>query len=170
MNVNKTETMVISRKDVISQAKIYIAGQLIEQVPRFTYLGQLITEEGKCEKEITRRIGQARTAFNNMKTVLCCRKLPLPSRFRLLKCYVWPILLYGVETWTVSQLSKKRLEAFEMWTIRRLLRISWAERISNERVLTLAAVQKELLHSIQKQKLRYFGYFNEARQPTKGFA
>ena len=124
MDVNKTKTMVISRKDVIPQAKIYIDCQLIEQVPRSTYLGQLITEEGKCEEKIKRRIGQSRTAFNNMKIVLCCRKLPLPSRFMLLKCYVWPILLYGVETWTVSQLSKKRLEAFETWKIRRLLRIS----------------------------------------------
>ena len=158
MNVNKTKTMVVRRKDVIPQAKIYIDGHLIGQVPRFTYLGQLITEEGKCEEEIKRRIGQARTAFNNMKTVLCCRKLPLPSRFRLLKCYVWPILLYGVETWSVSQLSKKRLEAFEMWTIRRLMRISWTERVANERVLALAAVQRELLHSVQKQKLRYFGH------------
>ena len=72
MNVNKTKTMVVSKKDVIPQAQMHIHGQLIEQVLRFTYLGQLITEEGKCEEEIKRLKGQARTAFNNMKTVLCC--------------------------------------------------------------------------------------------------
>ena len=150
--------MVVNRKNVRQHAKIYIDGQLIEQVSRFTYLGQLIMEDGKCEEEIKRRIGQARSAFNNMKAVLCSRKLPLPSRVRLLKCYVWATLLYGVETWTVSQTSKKRLDAFEMWALRRLLRISWTERMSNDRVLTLAGVRRELIQLIQKQKLRYFGH------------
>ena len=88
INVKKTKTMVVNRKNVRQHAKIYIDGQLIEQVSRFTYLGQLITEDGKCEEEIKRRTGQARSAFNTMKAVLCSRKLPLPSRVRLLKCYV----------------------------------------------------------------------------------
>ena len=71
---------------------------------------------------------------------------------------MWPILLYGVEIWTVSQRSKEWLEAFEMWTICRLLRISWTEWFSNERVLILAAAERELLHSIKKYKLQYFGH------------
>ena len=87
--------------------------------------------------------------------MLCCRKLPLPSRIRLLECCVWSVLLYGVETWTVSQISKKRLDAFELWAMRRLMRISWTERMPNERAMTLVGVRRELIQLIQKLKLRY---------------
>ena len=158
MNVKKTKTMVVSRKADPPHVKINIEGQTIEQVSRFMYLGQLITEDGRCDEEIKRRIGQARSAFNNMKGVLCCRKLHLSSRIRLLKCYVWSVLLYGVETWTVNQSSIKRLEAFEMWTIRRMMRISWTEHMSNESVLALAGVRRVLIQTIQKRKLSYFGH------------
>ena len=140
MNVDKTNIIVVSRKDVRPHAKIYFEGKLIEKVSRFTDSGQLITEDGKFKKEINRQIGEARAAFNNMKTVLCCPKLPLPSRIRLLKCYVWSVVFYGEETWSVNQISKKRLETFEMWAMCRVMRISWTERMSNERVMTLAGV------------------------------
>ena len=97
MNVKKTKTMVVSRKVDIPQVNINIDGQVIEQVSHFMYLGQLITEDGKCDEEIKRRIGQARLAFNNMKGVLCCRRLSLTCRMRLIKCYVWSTLLYAVD-------------------------------------------------------------------------
>ena len=83
-NVSKTKTIAFSMKDVRLHAKIYIDRQLLEQVSQFTYLGQLITEVCKYEEETKLRIGQARSVFNSMKKVLCCRKLP--SRIGLLKC------------------------------------------------------------------------------------
>ena len=127
MNVKKTKTMIISKKAVVPRVNIELDGQVLEQVSCFTYLGQTISEDGKCDEEIKRRIGQARSAFNTMRDVLCCRRLPLTSRLRLLKCYVWSTLLYGVETWTESKTSENRLNAFEMWSLRRMMRVSWIE-------------------------------------------
>ena len=94
MNVKKTNTMVINNKAVVPRVNIELEGQVVEQVSCFTYLGQTITEDGKCDDEIKRRTGQARSTFNSMRDVLCCRRLPLLSRLRLLKCYVWFTLLY----------------------------------------------------------------------------
>ena len=158
MNVKKTKTMIISKKAVVPRVNIELDGQVLEQVSCFTYLGQTITEDGKCDEEIKRRIGQARSAFNTMRDVLCCRRLPLSSRLRLLKCYVWSTLLYGVETWTVSKTSEKRLNAFEMWSLRRMMRVSWTRRLSNENVLKLAGVKRELFRVVQNRKLCYFGH------------
>ena len=158
MNVKKTKTMIVSKKAVVPRVNIELDGQVLEQVSCFTYLGQTITEDGKCDEEIKRRIGQARSAFNTMRDVLCCRRLPLSSRLRLLKCYVWSTLLYGVETWILSNTSEKRLNAFEMWSLRRMMRVSWTRRLSNENVLKLAGVKRELFRIVQNRKLCYFGH------------
>ena len=140
------------------RVNIELDGQVVEQVSCFTYLGQTKTEDGKCDEEIKRRIGQARSAFNSMRDVLCCRRLPLSSCLRLFKCYVWSTLLYGVESWTVSKTSKKRLNAFEMWSLRRMMRVSWMRRLSNENVLKLAGVKRELFRVVQNRKLCYFDH------------
>ena len=87
MNIKKTKTMVISKKKEIPNVKIELDGQEVEQVSKFVYLGELITENGKCEEEIRRRIEIARKSFIKMRTVLTNPK-----------CYVWSTLLYGVET------------------------------------------------------------------------
>ena len=77
MNVKKTKTMIISKKAIVLRVNIELDGQVLEQVSCFTYLGKTITEDGKWDEEIKRRIGQARSAFNTMRDVLCCRRLPL---------------------------------------------------------------------------------------------
>ena len=158
INIKKTKIMVVSKNKVVPRVDIILDGQTVEQVSSFTYLGQKFTENGKCDEEIKCRIGQARAAFNSLRNVLCCRKLSLTSRSRLLKCYVWSTLLYGVETWTISKTSRRRLEAFEMWCLRRMMRISWTSRISNENVLSKAEVQRELYSVVQKRKLSFFGH------------
>ena len=158
INVKKTKTMVVSRNAVVPRMNIVLDGQRVEQVAHFTYLGQKFTENGKCDDEIKSRIEQARVAFNSMRDILCCRKLSLSSRMRILKCYVWSTLLYGVETWTISKMCRSRLEAFEMWTIRRMMPISWTERMRNESALDLTGLRKELVRVFQMRKLRFFGH------------
>ena len=91
--MKKTKAMVVSRNTVIPRAKVMMDGHLIEQVSYFTYIGQKFTDNGKCDDEIKCRIGQARAAFNNMRDILCCRKLSLTTRRRILKCYVWSTLM-----------------------------------------------------------------------------
>ena len=122
MNIKKTKTMVISRKVETPKVNITLDGQPVEQVERFVYLGQLITENGKCDEEIKRRIEIARTAYIKMRNVLTNPKLSTSARLRFIKCFVWSTLLYGVETWTISKTSQQQLEAFEMWALRRMLK------------------------------------------------
>ena len=88
INIKKTEVMVVTKKEVTPSAKITIEGRAIEQVKKFTYLGHLITDNGKCHSEITRRIEIARGAFNNISKVIASTKISISTRLRLIKCYV----------------------------------------------------------------------------------
>ena len=135
INIKKTKAMVVSKKPNSPKINIAIDGQHIEQVTSYMYLGSLITDDGRCEKEIKRRIMIARTTFTNMRTLLSCRGIHLKTRLRAIKCYIWPTLFYGAETWTITKSLLSRLDAFEMWVYRRVLKISWTEKITNEEVL-----------------------------------
>ena len=158
MNAKKTKSMIITKKVDKPSININIDGVQIEQVTSFPYLGQNITEDGKCDNEIKRRIGIAKTTFSKLSKVLTSRKIPLDTRKRILQCYVWSTLQYGVETWTISRYMWKRLSAFELWTYRRMLRISWTEKITNEEVLKRVNIKKRLMTIIQTKKLKYFGH------------
>ena len=150
--------MVISRKVETPKVNIILDGQPVEQVERLVYLGQLITENGKCDEEIKRRIEIARTAYIKMRNVLTNPKLSTSARLRFIKCYVWSTLLYGVETWTISKTSQQRLEAFEVWALRRMLRISWTRHVTNKEVLRLADTKKSLFQTVKQRKLSFFGH------------
>jgi len=91
------------------------------------YLGSLISQDGRCDKEIKHRIGISK----NMEKVLTSRAISMSMKLHLLKCYVWSTLLYGCESWTVSQRMKSQLKATEMWFLRRMLRIAWTDKVSN---------------------------------------
>ena len=80
------------------------------------------------------------------------------ARIRFIQCYVWSTLLYGIETWTISKTSQQRLEAFEMWTLRRMLRISWKKHMSNEEVLGQAGVKRSLFGTVCQRKMSFFGH------------
>ena len=151
MNVVKTEVMVISKQIQAPKVNIMIQGRSNEQLSEMVYLGSLLTDNGKCEKEIRRRIGMARTAFTKLKTVLTSRNIKLCTRRKLIKCYVWSTLLYGCETWTLSRTSIKKIEAFEMWTLRRLLKIPWTDYKTNKEVLQLAGTERSLTRIVKKE-------------------
>ena len=158
MNAKKTKTMIITKTDDKPKLSMSIEGTDILQVPNFPYLGQQITEDGRCEEEIKRRINIAKTTFSKMNKVLTSRKIALNTRKRILYCYIWSTLQYGVETWTISENMAKRLSAFEMWAYRRMLRISWTEKVTNEEVLRKVRCDKRLYNIIQTKKLKYFGH------------
>ena len=158
MNAKKTKTMIITKKADKPKINTSIDGTCIEQVAQFPYLGQKITEDGRCEEEIKRRINIAKTTFSKMTKILTSRKINVETRKRILQCYVWSTLLYGAETWTISENMAKRLSALEMWCYRRMLRISWTEKITNEEVLQKAEIKKRLYTTIQTKKLQYFGH------------
>lgn len=158
MNAKKTKTMIVTKKNDKPKISTSIDGTDIEQVTDFPYLGQKITEDGRCEEEIKRRISIAKTTFSKMTKVLTSRKITLDTRKRILQCYVWSTLQYGVETWTINESMAKRISAFELWTYRRMLRISWTEKVTNEEVLKRANIKKRLFNLIQTKKLKYFGH------------
>lgn len=150
--------MVITKKKDAPTVQLMVDGEAIEQVKSFVYLGNQIEENGYCDNEIKRRIEIARNVFNRMNKVLTTSYLKLTTRFRILKCYVWSALLYGAETFTLNSITERKIEAFEMWTLRRMLKISWKDMISNEKVLEKAKVKRELLEIIKYRKLSYFGH------------
>ena len=154
----KAKTMFISRSEQTAKINISIEGKPIEQVEKMVYLGHIITETGKCDTEIKRRIAIAKSTFASLYKVLTSREVSLDTTKRLSKCYIWSTLLYGCETWTLSKALEKRIESFEIWTLRRILKISWANHKTNDEVLTMAKCRRSLLNNIMKRKLQYFGH------------
>ena len=150
MNTIKTKSMVISRKKPVPIISISVEGKPIRQVDRKVYLGYMATEDGKCYKKIKRRIGIARTALESITKVLTSRNISIELRLRIAKCYIWSTLLYRVETWTLTKVTSDKLEAFEMWLYRRMLRISWKEHKTNGEVVHKMKTKRSLLNTIKK--------------------
>ena len=166
IKVRKTKCMVISKEPEVP-CILSLNGLQIEQVRSFTYLGQLSTENGNSDEEVKRSIAIAKSIFMKMKQTLCRNEIRLETRFRILKCYVWSTLLYGVETWTTSDTLMKKITAFEMWTYRRMLKISWVERKTNKEVLDRMAVTPQLERMVKTRKLKYFGHIVRHDSPQK---
>lgn len=100
----------------------------------------------------------SRITFQKWRSTLTDRRLFLKTRLRVLECYVWSILLYGSETWTLSVAMMNRIEAFEMWCYRKMLKIEWSTHTSNEEVLRLMGRDRNLLNIVKQRKLEYFGH------------
>ena len=157
INIRKTKTMVVSKKPNSPKINIAVDGQHIEQVTSYVYLGSLTTEDGRSEKEIKRIIMIARSTFTNMRTLLSCRGINLKTRLRAIKFYIWATLFYGAETWTITKSLLSKLDAFEMWVYRRVLKISWTEKITNEEVLRRMGTGREIVRQFKTRKLQYLG-------------
>ena len=144
LNVKKTECMVISKKTIAPSCNLQSRGQQIKLVKKFKYLGYMITSDGKCLNEIKKRIATAKDAFQKLSLILKNRNISMTTKFRVLKTYVWSTLTYGCECWTITSDIEKKIEAAEMWFIRRMLRISWTEKKPNVNVLREGNVQRSL--------------------------
>lgn len=156
MNTSKTKLLVFLKTPRPATLKLH--GETIAQVSSLKYLGSLVNQQCDPKLEIRSRIAQARITLNNMKTLLANRNLSLELRIRILRCYVFPVLLYGCESWTIDATTEKRIEAFEMYAYRRMLRISWTEHKSNIEVMHQMGKHKELLTTIKERKLEYLGH------------
>ena len=108
--------------------------------------------------EIKRRIQIAKANFLKMKNVLTARKLSIETRKKLINCYIISTLLYAAETWTINEAEWKRLEAFETWTLRRMLKVSYVEHKTNVEVFKMANCTRNLKNEINSRKMRYFGH------------
>ena len=157
MNVKKTKTMVITKFPPITTT-IKINGEPVEQVKSFKYLGQEVNESSQLEDELKKRINLAKIKFVEMKVIFMSKEITLQNKLRLLDCYIYSILLYGADTWTLPQAKLKKIEAFEMWVYRRLAKISWKDMKTNQEVCELLGRKRELVKTIKTRKIKYFGH------------
>lgn len=157
INVQKTKLMIISKKS-IKGAHLYINNNRIERVKQYSYLGTIINEQWNNVQEIKCRIGKAKTTFNKMSAIFKSHNLSLETKIRHLRCYVFSVLLYGVESWTLTEATTKKLEAFEMWLYRRMLKIPWTAHTTNKEVLERIKKKQEIVYTIKCRKLEYLGH------------
>ena len=109
-----------------------IDGETVETVSDFIFLGSKITTEGDCSHEIKRCLLLGRKVMTNLEGILKSRDITLPTKVRLVKAMVFPVVMYGCERWTMKKAECQRIDALEMWCWRRLLRVPWAARRSNQ--------------------------------------
>ena len=108
-----------------------IGEEAVETVADFVFLGSKITADGNCSHEIKRRLLLGRKVMTNLDSILKSRDIALPTKVRLVKATVFPVVMYGCESWTVKKAEHRRIDAFELWYWRRLLRVPWTTRRSN---------------------------------------
>ena len=114
LNIKKTYSMVVTKETAAPRCSLQIRGENITQVEKFNYLGSWITTDGKSDTEIKARIAQAKQAFSKMENILKTSKISMRTRLRILKAYVWSVLLYGAEIWTLNKRLEGHLEAAEI--------------------------------------------------------
>ena len=112
-----------------------IEGENVEAVTNFLFLASTITVDGDCSHEIKRCLLLGRKAMTNLDRTLKSRDITLPTKVRLVKAVVFPVVMYGYESWTVKKAECQRIDAFELWCWRRLLRVPWTARRSNQSIL-----------------------------------
>ena len=130
----------------------------METVTDFIFLGSKITADGDCSHEIKSRLLLGRKVMNNLDSIVKSRDVALPTKFRLVKAMVFPVVMYGCESWTVKKAEHRRIDALELWCWRRLLRVPWTARRSNQSILKELSPGCSSEGLILKLKLQYFGH------------
>ena len=130
----------------------------METVKDFIFLGSKITADGDCSHEIKRRLLLGRNAMTNPDSILKSRDITLPTKVHLVKAMVFPVVMYGCESWTIKNADCRRIDAFELWCLRRLLRVSSTESRSNQSILKEINPDYSLEGLMLKLKLQHFGH------------
>ena len=135
-----------------------IDGEIMETVTDFIFLGPQITADGDCSHEIKRCFLLGRKAMTNLDRILKSRDVILLTKVCLVKAMVFPVVMYGCESWVIKKAEHRRVDALEMWCWRRLLRVPWTARISNHSILKKISPEYSLEGLMLKLKLQYFGH------------
>ena len=135
-----------------------IDGETVETVSDFTFLGSKITADGDCSHEIKRRLLLGRKVMTNLESIFKSRDITLPTKFSLVKAMVFPVVMYGHDSWTIKKAEHRRIDAFELWCWRRLLGVPWIARRSNQFILKEISPECSLEGLMLKLKLQYFGH------------
>ena len=135
-----------------------IDGEKVETVVDFIFLGSKITADGDCNHKIKRCLLLGRKAMTNLDSILRSKDITLPTKVCLVKAMVFPEVMYGCESWAIKKAEHRKIDAFELWHWRRLLRVSWTARKSNQSILKEISPEYSLEGLMLKLKLQYFGH------------
>ena len=135
-----------------------IDGETVETVADFNFGGSKITADGDRSHEIKRCLLLGRKVITNVDCILRSRDITLPTKVHVIKAVVFPVVMYGCESWTIKKDERRRIDAFELWCWRRLLRVPWTARRSNQSILKEISPGCSLEGLMLKLKLQYFGH------------
>ena len=135
-----------------------IDGETAETVSDFNFWNSKITADGNCSYEIKRCLLLGRKAMTNLDSILKSRDITLPTKVCLVQSMVFPVVMYGCESWTIKKAEPRRIDAFELWCWRRLLRVLWTAKRSNQSILKEISPGCSLEGLMLKLKLQYFGH------------
>ena len=164
LNTKKTKIMTTAST---GKVMIKLGNEEIETVENFIFLGSKINSDNDCTPEIRRRIAMGREAMISMNKVWKSRDIKLSTKSRLVESIIFSIATYGCETWTIKKADRRRIDAFELWCWRRLLRIPWTARVTNRKVLEQINPKMTLEAKITKQRLSYFGHIMRSKSLEK---
>ena len=161
----KEESEKVGLKLNIQKTKIMASGPITWQMMgkqwkqcQTIFLGSKITADGDCSHEIKRHLLLGRKVMTNLDSILKSRNTTLPTKVRLVKAMVFPVVMYGCENWTVKKAERQRIDAFELWCWRRLLRVPWTTRRSKQSIPKEISPGISLEGMMLKLKLQYFGH------------
>ena len=135
-----------------------IDGETVETVADFVFLGSKITADGDCSHEIKRRLLLGRKVMTNLDSIFKSRDITLPTKVCIVKAVVFPVVMYGCQSWIIKKAEHQRIDAFELWCWRRLLRVPWTARRSNQSILKEISPDYALEGLMLKLKPQYFGH------------
>ena len=135
-----------------------IDGEIRGTISDLIFGGPKITADGDCSHEIKRHLLPGRKVMTNLDSILKSKDITLPTKVHLVKVMVFPVVMYGCESWTVKKAEHRRIDAFELWCWRRLLRVPWTARRSNQSILKEISPEYSLEGLMLKLKLQYFGH------------
>ena len=135
-----------------------VDGETMQTVRAFIIGSSKITEDGDCNHEIKRHLLLGRKAIINLESILKSRDITLPTTVRPIRAMVFPVVMYGCESWTIKKAEHQRIDAFELWCWRRPLRVPWTARRSNQSILKEISPEYSLEGLMLKLKLQYFGH------------
>ena len=155
LKLNIQKTKIIASGSITSWQ---IDGKTVETVTNFIFLGSKITADGGCRHEIKILLFLGREVLTNLDSILKSRDITLLTKVHLVKAMVFPVVMYGCESWTIKKAECRRIDAFELWCWRRLLRVLWTARRSTQSILKEINPEYSLEGLMLKLKLQYFGH------------
>ena len=155
LNLNIQKTKIMASGPITSWQ---IDGETVETVSDFIFWGSKITADGDCSHEIKRCLLLVRKVMSNLDSIFKSRDITLPTKVRLVKAMVFPVVMYGSESWTVKKAECRRIDAFELWCWRRLSTVPWTARRSSQSILKEISPGCSLEGVMLTLKLQYFGH------------